>query len=135
MATSSGWPNDVLLTHFINGLNDDIKEKLLTVPDETLESYEIREALEPHQQEINKSSSNAQQVQIHSSPVSLVQAQPPAPSMNDPTNLSVIHEHRELTETEKQDRRRRRACLYCGKDGHIAKFCPVKQKRSGNGQA
>lgn len=119
LAAESGWNQTALISVFLNGLSDSLKDCLATreVP-EDLESLIT--------QSIRLDNRLRERRREHTNLYSRVQ---PFPSMLDSSPLPDEPEPMQigrtrLTQAERERRRRERCCIYCGKPGHFRLACP-----------
>ena len=128
------------MDQFRQGLRNDVKDLLLTFPEDPMSLTEaITRAVRCDNCLFERRSERQQLLrrqpeQIYASVV----ATPPQVSRpitrDGPTPMEIESTQRRgpLSDAEKQRRRAHRLCLYCGRPGHIAVNCPHKPRRQVN---
>ena len=127
LACDLDWNDKALMNHFRRGLNDNVKDLLLTMPRvNTLEEF-ITQAIscdnrlfERRQEQRFGWRGQHQNMVATSSKFSGNHSSGPEPMQIDTTRF------KRLTQEEKDRRRREGLCLYCGKPGHKAPDCRAK---------
>lgn len=124
LATACGWNDSALRAQFVDGLNDEIQDEIAThdLPsslDDIIElalKVEARMLLRQHRRTLrhrvlqNESASSTTPTSLSS----LTEA--------EPMQLGRMR----LSQKERERRLLNSLCLYCGKSGHFAKGCPLK---------
>ena len=149
IASDIPWDEQALMEQFRSGLRGDVKDLLLTFPEDPKSLTEaisraircdnrLFERRSERQQQQTRSrftptyaSVTAQSSRQQYSPVPTPrQARSPTP-MDRPTPMEIDMTRRRgpLSDEEKQRRRANRLCLYCGGPGHIAIHCPHRPRR------
>ena len=153
IASDIPWDEQALMEQFRSGLRSDVKDLLLTFPEDPKSLTEaISRAIRcdnrlferrcERQQQITRSryTPTYASVTAQSSPRQTYNPAPtprqtrsPAP-MDRPTPMEIDMTQRRgpLSEEEKQRRRANRLCLYCGGPGHIAIHCSRRPRRQVN---
>jgi len=143
IAGDTNWNDDALMAQFRIGLNDDVKDLLLTMEDpldlQQLITHAVKcdNRLFERRMERNgrANMSRTPAISRFSQPVITPTPTPsrPAPQQNlppgDPMQLDTVR-IKHLTPAEKQRRKQENLCLYCGKPNHIASNCPEKPRLS-----
>ena len=149
IASDIPWDEQALMEQFRSGLRGDVKDLLLTFPEDPKSLTEaisraircdnrLFERRSERQQQQTRSrftptyaSVTAQSSRQQYSPVPTPrQARSPTP-MDRPTPMEIDMTRRRgpLSDEEKQRRRANHLCLYCGGPGHIAIHCPHRPRR------
>ena len=131
LAAGTKWNGDALLTAYHHGLSPELRDELATRDDvDDLHSLmklavKIDERLRERRRErsfripsntAGAGPSFAGAVRVTATPP------PPAPSGAEPMEIGRAR----LSDEERQRRFREKACLYCGRPGHIVSSCPAK---------
>ena len=143
LAADIPWDDQALMEQFRYGLRNDVKDLLLTFPEEPKSLTEaISRAVRCDNRLFERRSERQLQMpRARSEPTyASVVARPfpresyNAPPANTPTPMEIDTTRRRgpLSEEEKQRRRTNRLCLYCGGPGHIAINCPHRPRRQVN---
>ena len=130
------------MEQFCYGLRNDVKDLLLTFPEEPKSLIEaISRAVRCDNRLFERHSERQFQMpRARSEPTSASVVAKPFPResynvspVNTPTPMEIDTTRRRgpLSEEEKQRRRANRLCLYYGGPGHIAVNCPHRQKKKG----
>jgi hypothetical protein len=137
LAVDLDWNQHSLVSHFEDGLNNEIKKMMvMKEPRQTLEeSIQIAVAIDQKLYQLNLDSSRFRSpvprpAQLPPAPVPRPAQLPPAPIPMDLGNVNNHGPRGPLSEAEKLYRRTNHLCMYCGKPGHIAadhKLAPRKQ--------
>ena len=143
IASDIPWDEQALMEQFRSGLRSDVKDLLLTFPEDPRSLTEaISRAIRcdnrlferrcERQQQITRSrfTPTYASVMTQSSPR---QTCSPVP-MDSPTPMEIDMTQRRgpLSDEEKQRRRANHLCLYCGGPGHIAIHCSRRPRRQVN---
>ena len=143
LASDIPWDDQALMEQFRYGLRNDVKDLLLTFPEEPKSLTEaISRAVRCDNRLFEwRSERQFQMPRARSEPTyASVVAKPfpresyNAPPVSTPTPMEIDTTRRRgpLSEEEKQRRRANRLCLYCGGPGHIAVNCPHRPRRQVN---
>jgi hypothetical protein len=143
LAADIPWDDQALMEQFRFGLRNDVKDLLLTFPEEPKSLTEaISRAVRCDNRLFERRSERQFQLpRTRSEPTyaSIVAKPFPRESFNtSPTNtptpmeIDTTRRRGPLSAEEKQRRRANRLCLYCGGPGHIAVNCPHRPKRQVN---
>ncbi|KAF9176428.1 Retrotransposon-derived protein peg10 [Haplosporangium sp. Z 767] len=142
LSARSGWNEDALLFKFKNSLSDDVKN-ILTPQWHTLTTlraaraaantaYQNLQAQQRSRHRVVSALKNHQKSQPHqhfrpqqASSSAQSNASAPSSSSMDLDTMKTKH----ITAEEKQRRRDKGLCLYCGGDDHFAASCPAKKAR------
>jgi len=144
IAGDTNWNDDALMAQFRIGLNDDVKDLLLTIEDPVDLQQLITNAVRCDNRLFERRMERNGRVNMSRTPATLRFSQPvttsPAPPASlrptshqylppgDPMQLDIV-KVKHLTPAEKQRRRQENLCLYCGKPNHIAGNCPEKLRQ------
>ena len=137
LACDIPWDEAALMDQFRQGLRNDVKDLLLTFPEDPMSLTEaISRAVRCDNRLFERRSERQQMLrrQPEQTYASVV-ATPPQVSRpitrDGPTPMEIESTQRRgpLSNAEKQRRRAHRLCLYCGRPGHIAVNCPHKPRR------
>ena len=137
LATESRWGQEALLSAFRRGLNDQVKDLILRDRPTSLSEL-ISLALlmderlrERRQERSRRSSPSSPPKHVRPNPLPRRFENPARPSSSSASSSDVepmqIGRSR-LTPEERERRFNNRLCLYCGKDGHIIRECPLLPK-------
>jgi len=139
IAGDTNWNDDALMAQFRIGLNDDVKDLLLTMEDPLDLQQLITHAVKCDNRLFERRMERNGKANMSRTPATLrfsqtVTTPTPPPSRptpqqylppGDPMQLDTVR-IKHLTPAEKQRRRQENLCLYCGKPNHIASNCPEK---------
>jgi hypothetical protein len=146
LATAVDWPDKPLCVHFYHGLKDVIKDEFWKIerPKVLSELMDLAIRLDErhHERKMerqgvplpSRSSTNVNPLRPppsrNTSAVSTKFSPPDVPNSSYPQPMDVDGARRfhPLTPEERQQRRERGECYYCGKPGHIAGRCPNKRR-------
>jgi hypothetical protein len=153
------WDTSALKTYFYDGLKDSVKDILATLQDEPSDFDEYQELcvridnrlyerkLETkgtrtnnnsnnnnHKKEKDNNKNNSSSGNRPSYPNSSTTTTSTSTFKSAPMNVDSTSEKKysPLTPEEKQRRKDLHLCLYCAGDGHIALYCPLKDKKNNN---
>ena len=150
IASDIPWDEQALMEQFRSGLRGDVKDLLLTFPEDPKSLTEaISRAIRCDNRLFERRSERQQQQQTRSrfmpsyasvtaqsprqqyGPIPVQRQTRSATPMDSPTPMEIDMTRRRgpLTDEEKQRRRANRLCLYCGGPGHIAIHCPHRPRR------
>uniref|UniRef100_W5M937 CCHC-type domain-containing protein n=1 Tax=Lepisosteus oculatus TaxID=7918 RepID=W5M937_LEPOC len=117
-AAETPWDNEVLIFFFLQGLCEEIKDHLVTMPQSgrTLEEV-ISQVLELEFRFLQRNRERSQ-TQIQEVP-----RPPPTNTLDSEQPMEIAHAR--LTLEERERRRREGCCMYCGKLGHFKADCPA----------
>jgi hypothetical protein len=143
LASDIPWDEQALMEQFRYGLRNDVKDLLLTFPEDPKSLTEAISRAVRCDNRLFERRSERQQFMVRSrlEPTYAEVAARPLPRqtsynppMDSPTPMEIDATQRRgpLSEEEKQRRRRNRLCLYCGGPGHIAINCPNRPKHQVN---
>ena len=144
LASDIPWDEQALMEQFRYGLRNDVKDFLLTFPEDPKSLTEAISRAVRCDNRLFERRSERQQVMVRSrlepTPYASVVARPlsrqssnTAPmDMPTPMEIEATRRRGPLSDEEKQRRRANRLCLYCGGPGHIAINCPNRPKRQVN---
>ena len=124
LAAESGWNETALVTTFLHGLSDSLKDCLAATESpkdlESIISQAIR--LDNCLRERRRDQTSGQQPSFQSrpTPTTPLWNQPAPMDTTEPMQIGRAH----LSQEEKDRRRREKLCIYCGKSGHFRDFCP-----------
>ena len=140
LASDIPWDDQALMEQFRYGLRNDVKDLLLTFPEEPKSLTEaisravrcdnrLFERRSEHQIQLPRPRPEPTYASVAARPFSH-----DVPQANTPTPMEIDTMRRRgpLSEEEKQRRRANRLCLYCGGPGHIAINCPHRPRRQVN---
>ena len=137
LASDIPWDDQALMEQFRYGLRNDVKDLLLTFPEEPKSLTEaISRAVRCDNRLFERRSER--QLQIPRSrpepTYAAVAAKPfardiPQANTSTPMEIDTMRRRGPLSEEEKQRRCANRLCLYCGGLGHIAINCPLRPRR------
>jgi uncharacterized protein len=143
VASEIPWDDQALMEQFRFGLRSDVKDLLLTFPEDPKSLTEaISRAVRCDNRLFERRSERQQQLaRSRSTPTYAsiaAQATPRTTYTSIPTDIPTPMEidttrrRGPLSDEEKQRRRANRLCLYCGGPGHIAINCPHRPRRQVN---
>jgi hypothetical protein len=142
-ATALGWPDQPLIVQFEKGLKSEILDELAKTPEPTsLESYiqlalRIDDRLQQHQQPVRQ----GREPHPHLPPPKRFHPRgQPVPTTSTPSRgfapatardsgarpqarSTAQPRFRQLTDQEREHRRKNNLCMYCGGQNHIARDC------------
>ena len=141
LSARSGWNEPALLARFKEGLSDDVKS-LLTAQLHALTSLRDAQAAATTAYQNHQARARTQRATSRTqvsfpnwprrnhAPASTSSAAAPAPSAPSAGPMDLDHMRvKHITAEEKQRRREKNLCLYCGGNNHFAGECPVKKAR------
>jgi len=136
IAGDTNWNDDALMAQFRMGLNDDVKDLLLTIEDAQNLQQLITHAVRCDNRLFERRMERRGKPKIDSSTTSFGLSHPTTMSKHPPQQTKVPDDPmevdsakiRHLAPAEKQRRRQEHLCLYCGKPNHIVSNCPEKSR-------
>ncbi len=132
LAAGRDWPDSLLLSLYQDGLSHKIQNHLLYLDEDTIDSLssiirvakQIDRRLREHQDTRNSPQSNFPSARREPR-VSAESATTMSPM---PMDLDATVQRGPLTKKQKEDRRSKNLCLYCGGSGHRISECRSKPK-------
>lgn len=128
LACDLKWNDSALISQFKDGLNDSVKDMLLhhSIPETLNEMITLAikcdNRIFEHRQATNRSSFKPKQEFSRK------------PDFSGPAPMELDSMQRgPLSETEKQRRRDKNLCLYCGSDKHLRADCPLAKTKKTSG--
>ena len=118
----NSWGEAALISQFQDGLNDEVNDLLLTLPDPATLAEAMHQAIRCDNRLFQKKQKHCHR-QAHGP--ALVSPAPQV-SLEDPMQIDSV-KYRKLSKNEKIRRQQANLCLYCGQPGHFAKSCPNKK--------
>lgn len=140
LAAESGWNDEALMSVFINGLSEQLKDELAVRDDyEGLDSLisaaikldnRIRERRRERtrQQTFSRAPAPALARVSSNTPLPLISVQSTPVSQPEPSEEPMQLGRTRLTPNERLRRIKSGECLYCGQIGHFLATCPVRPK-------
>ena len=126
------WDEPALISQFYSGLQDGVKNLLLTLPDPSTLDEAINQAVKCD----NRLFEHRQDKQIWTTPhqpseyfVSSISAHAVKYTEAEAMQIDATR-FKPLTKQEKKQRREENLCLYCGQPGHRASNYPLKRQRT-----
>ena len=143
LASDIPWDDQALMEQFRFGLRNDVKDLLLTFPEEPKSLTEaisravrcdnrLFERRSERQFQMPRTRSEPTYASIVAKPFSRESFSTSPTNTPTPMEIDTTRRRGPLSEEEKQRRRAHRLCLYCGGPGHIAVNCPNRPKRQVN---
>ena len=140
LASDIPWDDQALMEQFRYGLRNDVKDLLLTFPEEPKSLTEaisravrcdnrLFERRSERQLQIPRPRPEPTYASVAAKPFARDVSQANTPT---PMEIDTMRRRGPLSEEEKQRRRANRLCLYCGGPGHIAINCPHRPRRQVN---
>ena len=143
LAADIPWDDQALMEQFRYGLRNDVKDLLLTFPEEPKSLTEaisramrcyncLFERCSERQFQMPRARSEPTYASVVAKPFPRESYNAPPVSTPTPMEIDTTRRRGPLSEEEKQRRRANRLCLYCGGPGHIAVNCPHRPRRQVN---
>ena len=143
LAADIPWDDQALMEQFRYGLRNDVKDLLLTFPEEPKSLTEaisravrcdnrLFERRSERQFQMPRARSEPTYASVVAKPFPRESYNAPPVSTPTPMEIDTTRRRGPLSEEEKQRRRANRLCLYCGGPGHIAVNCPHRPRRQVN---
>ena len=143
LASDIPWDEQALMEQFRYGLRNDVKDLLLTFPEDPKSLTEaisravrcdnrLFERRSERQQLMVRSRVEPTYASVAARPLSRQSSNITPMDVPTPMEIEATRRRGPLSDEEKQRRRANRLCLYCGGPGHIAINCPNRPKRQVN---
>ena len=143
LASDIPWDEQALMEQFWYGLRNDVKDFLLTFPEDPKSLTEAISRAVRCDNRLFERHSERQQLMVRSRleptyaslatrPLSRQSSNITPTDVPTPMEIEATGRRGPLSDEEKQRRRANRLCLYCGGLGHIAINCPNRPKRQVN---
>lgn len=132
LACDINWDEPALISQFYYGLQDGVKDLLLTLPDPLTLDEAINQAIKCDNRLFERRQDRrtlSTPLQRPSYSASSANAYVTKPAEVEAMQLDATR-FKPLTEQEKKRRREQDLCLYCGRPGHRANNCMVKNQRT-----